>query len=755
MPHRSFFSWLILLGSSGTLVWLSGCETTTSPPREVLVAQVAGQGGTTRASTQRAPASRDPAKPFQGAWARTDPAFRAPGPRGSQTIFSRPDYSAPTETRLGSGAPGPGYWQQRVDYQIDAALAAEAEVLTARGTITYTNNSPHELPFLWLHLEQNLFKKGSTGDLMTPAGARFDGPENFDGGFEITAIRVAPLSSAGSSMGLTPGMALPLAIYDTIGRIDLPTPIPARGGRLAFEIEWSFKIPPYGADRMGIQAVEQGKIFQLAQWFPAVAAYDDTHGWNTLPYLGQGEFYTNFGDYDVTITVPRTHIVAATGELQNPEAVLSAAQLDRWRQARQSPRETVMIRDWPEIGTAIDRPEGQGPVSWHFKASDCRTFAWASSEAFIWDGRMVSGTGPVDASTGQRAGTFCQSFYPKEASPVTQTPPRLSRPGDRDDDGDRARDVDEGSVGGRIGQWGPRAPGKGSTDMLAMSIEHYSKAWFPYPYPAASNVNGVVGGMEYPMVIFCSERFDQKGLFGVTTHEIGHNWFPMLVNTDERRHAWMDEGFNTFINYYAFAERYPDEAGKRRGDAQRFVDSMRLGNQQPMEFPADQVPRLGIMQYEKPAVALVLLREVVLGPERFDAGFREYIRRWAFKSPRPEDFFRTMEDVAGGDLSWFWRGWFLESTALDQAVTKVDNASDGQATITFENRGEMVMPLTYRVTYKDGTSEIRRAPVEVWFVSNRWATTLDTQGHGAITNVELDPDGDLPDLDRSNNTWVL
>lgn len=714
---------------------ISGCDSSGDRPREVLISPVAGDAAPRQAEPRpaapRAKASEaDASRP----WEASDPAFRAAEPRATQTIFSRPDLPPPNEMRLASGAPGPAYWQQRADYVIDAALAAEAEVLTARATITYTNNSPHELPFLWLHLEQNLFKKGSTGDLMTPAGARFDGPANFDGGFDIKSIRVA---ASGSSGPFSPGATLPLAVYDTIGRIDLPAPLPARGGRLAFDIEWSFKIPPYGADRMGIETVEQGKIFELAQWFPAMAVYDDTHGWNTLPYLGQGEFYTNFGDYDVTLTVPRSHIVAATGELQNPEAVLSPTQLERWRLARSTTDQTVIIRDWPEIGTPADRPEGQGPVSWHFRAKDCRTFAWASSEAFIWDGRFLPGVGPIDPSTNSHQGTFCQSFYPKESSPDTQRPPRLG---------------DDAGKEPTVGQWGPRAPGKGSTDMLAFSIDHYSKTWINYPYPAASNINGIVGGMEYPMIIFCGGRFNEKGLFGVTTHEIGHNWFPMLVNTDERRHAWMDEGFNTFINYYAFAARYPDEERTRRGDATRFVDAMRLGNQQPMDLPADQVPRLGIMQYEKPAVALVLLREYVLGPERFDAAFREYVRRWAFKSPRPEDFFRTMEDVAGADLSWFWRGWFLETTRLDQAVTKVDASKEGKTTITFENKADMVMPLNYRLTFADGAVETRKAPVEVWFTTNRWGTTLDTQDR-TITKVELDPDNTLPDLDRTNNTW--
>jgi aminopeptidase N len=276
--------------------------------------------------------------------------------------------------------------------------------------------------------------------------------------------------------------------------------------------------------------------------------------------------------------------------------------------------------------------------------------------------------------------------------------------------------------------------------------------WHKYPYPVATNVNGRVGGMEYPMIIFCGGRTDRRGLFGVTTHEIGHNWFPMLVNTDERRHAWQDEGFNSFINFYAHAERFPGETNTRRGNAHELIEFMKEGEQQPMDVPADRIwrGRLGNLEYAKTAVAMVLLREVVLGPERFDPAFRRYVALWAFKSPMPADFFRAMEDAAGMDLAWFWRGWFTETGTLDQAVSGVSQR-EKTAYVTFTNRGELVMPMEYRVSYEDGSTEMRSLPVEAWTTGNQWTAAWETEKK--ITKIEIDPDGRLPDVEPRNNVW--
>jgi hypothetical protein len=685
----------------------------------VVTAMVCGCRSTPAKDKPAAPAKVEtPAPPAPQAAAQAEPVtpdtrgdrtldFRRSSPRVSQTIFDPLSLPTPGTVRNAAGAPGPDYWQQRVDYSIEASLDAEKNRITGREVVTYTNNSPDPLPYLWIHLEQNLFRPDSLGTLTTPPSTRFANRGDFVGGFEITGLRVA--SPSGTSLaGSAPGADIEYHVYDTLARLDLPAPIPAKGGAFAFEVEWSFTIPQYGSDRMGMRSGNDGTVYELAQWFPAAAVYDDVYGWNTLPYLGQGEFYTNFGSYDVRLTVPRSHLVACTGVLQNPEEVLTTTQQERLARARAS-AETVVIRAEEEVKDAASRPAGDGPLTWHFKADDVRTVAWASSAAFLWDASFLETTGPGGK------GTLVQSMYPGEA----------------------------------IRAWTK------STEMLRAAIDGYSKRWFPYPYPVATNINGVAGGMEYPMIIFCGGRGSADGLFGVTTHEIGHNWFPMTVNSDERRHAWMDEGFNTFINFYSWQDWRGGDTAGRRGNARPFARSMRSPNQQPMETFADRIlpSRLGGLEYEKTAVGLVLLREQVLGPERFDRAFREYVRRWAFKSPQPADFFRTIENVAGMDLAWFWRGWVLETGTLDQAVESVSLLNDGKrARVTFANLGELVMPVVFKVTYEDGSSDIRRLPVEIWHYTNRWTTQFDTGGK-AVTEVVVDPEQAFPDVDARNNTW--
>jgi hypothetical protein len=672
------------------------------------------------------------------------PAAIAPTPAERERIFTPPPMPAPSQFRTASGAPGPGYWQQRCDYAIAATLDETDRTLTGREVITYTNNSPDPLPHLWFNLDQNLFNPASDGARMTKGGARFGNRDGFVGGFTLSAVTVNDQPAE-------------IDVHDTLGRLDLPTPVAPRGGTVRVGITFSFPVPPYGSDRMGIDDVRDGPIFEIAQWFPNVCVYDDVYGWNTLPYLGQGEFYTNFGHYDVRLTVPRTHIVAATGVLQNPEEVLTPQQRERLSAARSS-AESIAIRAKDEITDPATRPPGpSGPegsaLTWHFTADDVRTFAWASSAAFAWDACFAAGSGigsNGDATKGQ--GTLCQSFYPREAA----------------------------------GVWGPTALGGGSSQMLRSSLQHYGAKWYAYPYPTANNINGIVGGMEYPMIIFCgggrpttnaneeipSAKDAERGLFGVTTHEIGHNWFPMVVNTDEKRHAWMDEGFNTFINYYANLERYPDQL-PRRGNARVWSRGHTKPTEQPVDVPADQLiaGTLGTQQYEKTSVGLVLLREGILGPDRFDAAFREYLRRWAFKSPRPCDFFRTMEDVSGADLSWFFRGWFYENGVLDQAVVSVEQstlaaepagdddarsrsaaAAETEARATFTNRAQLVMPLVFKVMYEDGTEETLTIPVQAWSATSEWQSSWNTRGR-RIKELTIDPDEEFPDVDLSNNTW--
>ena len=619
--------------------------------------------------------------------------FRAPNPHTGKTIFSPLDLPDPNDVRTAAGLPGPAYWQQRADYTISAVLDEQNKSISARAKILYTNNSPDELSFLWVHLEQNAFRPDSANSLMRENEGRFGNRNPFSGGFNISRVSVN-------------GRAATLRPYDTVGRIDLDTPLKPKGATAEVEIEYSFVIPDYGADRMGISTTPEGPIFEIAQWFPAMCVYDDVYGWNTLPYPGQGEFYTNVGSFDVSLTVPRTHIVIATGVLQNEPEVLTPTQIERLAAARKTTKTTV-IRSQEEMKDRASRPPGDGPVTWRFHADNVRTFAWATSSAFIWDAAGID--------WGDGTGVLVQAVYGSDAMPL----------------------------------WHEKA-----VDDLRFSIEHYSGKWFRYPYPTATNVNGVCGGMEYPMVIFCGARNDERGLFGVTTHEIGHNWFPMTVNTDERRHAWMDEGFNTFINYYAGRARYDDKKGGR-GDAREFVPSMLEGRQQPVDTPADQIlgGRLGTLQYAKTATAMVLLRDYVLGPERFDPAFRQYVSAWAFKSPRPSDFFRCIENGAGMDLAWFWREWFYETGTLDQAVERADFIDKrGVGAITFQNLGKMVMPLEYKVTYDDNTTELRTLPVEAWFAADRFTVTLDKKGK-RIKRVEIDPDRALPDTNLANNSW--
>lgn len=606
---------------------------------------------------------------------------RESGARPDRTIFGPLDLPTPNRVRTASGAPGPDYWQQQVDYQIAVSLAPDTRRIHGKEHVVYTNNSPEPLEYVWVHLEQNVLRSDSIGALIgggNAVGGRSDPTEG---------VQLLDVSATGGPLSYR--------VYDTMCRIELPTPVAAGGGKVSFDITWEFTVPDQVFRRYGIQKVKKGTIFELAQWFPAVAVYDDVHGWNTLPYIGTGEFYTNFGTFDVSITVPRDHLVVATGVLQNEAEVYTDDQRKRLAQARTS-ETTVMIVGKDEVGTPESRPAGEGALTWTFHADNVRTFAWACSEAFMLD---ASGVDDV----------LVQSAYPEDALPA----------------------------------WSK------STAMLRAAIAGYSKRWFPYPYPMATNVAGIEGGMEYPMIIFCRAR-NERGLYGVTTHEIGHTWFPMVVNTDERRHAWMDEGFNTFINIYSEQEYYGTEGRRRGGNrAIRGLGSV------PIMTHADQLDGmlLGMLQYMKTGSGMQLLREHILGEERFDFAFRTYIRRWAFKSPQPADFFRCMEDAAGADLAWFWRGWFVESTNLDQAVDSVQQAKGNRpALVTITNLDRMVMPLTFTITYEDDTTETHDLPVQVWFTSDR-VQRRATQNK-PVKKVQVDPEQIWPDAKRSNNSWT-
>lgn len=617
--------------------------------------------------------------------AAQEPEFRSNKARPDSTIFSPLKLPPANSMRTGSGRPGPDYWQQQVDYEIEASLDPETRVVHGKAHVTYTNASPDELNYIWLSLEQNAFREDSIAARI--GGSSAIGMSNAEGdGYTLHALEAR-------------GKALDYSVYDTMARVMLPKPIKANGGTFEFDIEWEFTIPLKVFRRFGIADFDDGKVYEVAQWFPAVATYDDINGWNTLPYLGTGEFYSNFGTYDVELTVPRAMILVATGELQNEKQVFTSEQVKRLKKARKSD-ETVIIHGADEIGLPESRPEGDGPLTWKFHAEKVRTFAWACSDIFILDA----------ASSGD---ILLQSAYPEDGLPV----------------------------------WGK------STQMLKTAIEGYSKRWFPYPYPAATNVFGAEGGMEYPMIIFCRGR-GERGVFGVTTHEIGHNWFPMVVNTDERRYAWMDEGFNTFINGYSTPEWFGPQK-RNENDPAAFAAFMLMPDQMPIDTPADMLGGnlLGILEYMKTGVGLTLLRETIMGHERFDFAFRTYIQEWAFKSPQPADFFRCMEDAGGMDLAWFWRGWFLETGYLDQAVSGVSQPNGRRgARIRFDNLGGLVMPLHFQVEYEDGTIEDFEYPVQIWYQNDRIIEMLPGQRN--IFRVTIDQHKKFPEAKRSNNTWT-
>lgn len=620
---------------------------------------------------------------------------RLPEARRTASIFSPLDLPTPNSVRTMTGAPGPDYWQQRVDYDIDASLDEQADEVAGRATIRYVNNSPVPLADLWLHLEQNLFRRDSIGSVMASSSYAAGADDEFSEGCIVESIRIGDAD-------------LPYHVHDTVARVELPEPVAAKGGTVELEVAWRFTVPrEVRRRRFGILETKDGPVYEVAQWFPAVAVFDDVHGWNVLPYAGSGEFYTNFGDYDVRLTVPRSHLVGATGVLRNPGDVLTEAQRERLETARDSD-ETVMIRTAEEVGDPASRPAGEGPLTWHFRAENVRTFAWASSPAFVHD---ACGLGDV----------LVQSLYPPEHADL----------------------------------W------KDSTQMLRAAMTGYNERLHPYPYPQATNVRGAERGMEYPMIIFCAGRSEQ-GLYSVTTHEIGHNWFPMLVNSDERRHGWMDEGFNSFINHYSNEDWFEgDEVRPGRGTADRYTRRIRRQDDLvPIATEPDRLPpgTRGLLHYTKTAVGLVILREQVLGPRRFDHAFRTYVRTWAFKSPQPADFFRTMEHASGMDLAWFWRGWFLEDAQLDQRVRAVrherrdEDAGGGWMVIaSLANERDMVMPVVMDVTYENGRTERRTLPVEVWYVADRHEAHWPAPSR--VVKIVIDPDQAFPDVERWNNTW--
>jgi hypothetical protein len=612
------------------------------------------------------------------------------------SAFRRLELPAPNTVRTGSGAPGRDYWQQRVDYVIRASLDTASRSLRGEERITYHNNSPDTLRYLWLQLDQNLFRTDSRGHRVMDQRGRY-GAAAAEGGVRILKV-TAPAASA---RGRAPApVALTYLVNGTVMRVDLDRPL-APGARRALEIGWSFLFGP-NRSRMGIEDIDGGTIYEVAQWYPRLAVYDDVRGWNTEQYYGQGEFYLEYGSFDVSLTVPADLLVAATGTLRNPETVLTATQRRRLAHARTSDT-TVVIRGRDEVGDSASRPRAEfGTLTWRFTADSVRDFAWAASRSFVWDA--------VGVNEGR---TLAMSFYPPSAETL----------------------------------W------KDATRYAKQALEYYSAQWAPYPYPVASNIRGVEGGMEYPMIVFCN-RPTPETLYSVTTHELGHTWFPMVVGSNERRYAWMDEGFNEFINYYDWIDRF-GRPPEHRGSIRDYLLMAKSGHERPIMSFADQLPGelVSPTAYDKPALALRLLREAVLGPDRLDPAFREYFRRWAYRHPTPADFFRTIEDAAGEDLSWFWRAWFYSTAQLDQAVDSVAlaDSSGVESRIFLRNPGGMPMPVELALLLDDGTTVPLRLPAEIWFHGDRHMAIVP--GPRKVNRVTIDPDGVYPDVRRENNRW--
>lgn len=730
------------------------------------------------------------------------------------------DWPTPNNERRATGAPGHDYWQQQVDYDIDIHLNERTKVLTGSETITYTNNAPDSLDYLWFQLDQNRFRADSIANMTATVGGggrssartgaalpdrisanalrRLDRIQNDGYGHNITAVLDAD------------GNPLEHTIVDTLMRIDLPETL-TTGESVTFQIDWNYRLieTQVVGGRAGWECFEDDYengdcIYQIAQWFPRAVAFTDYEGWTNKAFLGRGEFTLEFGDYDVAITVPQDFIVSASGELQNPEDVLTDEQIERLDEARTADEPVFVVT--PDEARENERLGSRSEATWEFRAENVRDFAWAGSRKFIWDAVGVEQDGQGDAPDLVMA----MSFYPNESEPL----------------------------------WSSF-----STRAVEHTIDVYNEFAFPYPYPTAQSVAGPQGGMEYPMITFNGgtygrpvvdsdgnltySRAAKRGLIGVIIHEIGHIYFPMVVNSDERQWTWMDEGLNSFLQFQAerlWEEDYP----VRRGDPHSITSYMVSETQMPIMTQSDSILNFGANAYSKPTIALVVLRETVLGRELFDEAFRTYAERWRFKRPTPYDFFRTMEEVSGVDLDWYWRGWFYSTDHVDisidsvvegtfdtenpeienereraeflerpESVTQRRNREQGRGYyadengevldfysrndqftttnrereryestqdgltdwqrdllasddylyyLTFSNQGGVVMPVIVEFTFADNTTERVYIPAEIWRYNPEQAvwTYLSEK---EVVSVELDPDWETADADRSDNYY--
>lgn len=697
----------------------------------------------------------------------------------------------PTETRTASGAPGSQYWQQEVDYDIKVELDDENQRIIGSERIYYKNNSPHTLNYLWVQLDPNYFAPDSPGRATATIQPHLDrvpyrmlrsefARETFDGSVKLTKVASGRKS-------------LNYVVVQTMMRVDLPDPLEP-GDSMKLDIDWSYAInnAKVIGGRTGYEYFEEdgNYIYEIAQWYPRMAAYNDVTGWQHLQYYGRGEFTLEFGDYDVEITVPEDHVVAATGELKNSFWILDSKQRSRLREAKKAKKPIFIVT--PEEAKKNEKSKKRGKKTWKFRAENVRDFAFASSRKFIWDAKLHR-VGKQDV--------WAMSFYPNEGEPL----------------------------------WS-----RYSTHAIIHTLNVYSRYAFDYPYPTAISVNGPVGGMEYPMICFNGPRPEKDGTYSARTkyglisviiHEVGHFFFPMIVNSDERQWTWMDEGVNTFVQFIAeqeWEENYPS----RRGDARNIVDYMASKNQVPIMTNSESILQFGANAYAKPATALNILRETIMGRELFDFAFKTYAQRWKFKRPMPADLFRTLEDASGMDLDWFWRGWFYSTDHTDIAITdvrefRVDtknpdiekrearkkrskvpesissqrnkgqplrveefeelkdfyNTYDPLAVIpqerkryqemiaelsdderrllrtqkrfyvvTFENIGGLVMPLIVQLKYKDGSQEIRRVPAQIWRRSPKKVSRMFVTDK-EVESLVLDPYLETADTNLENNFY--
>lgn len=604
------------------------------------------------------------------------------------------------EFRSASGYPGAKYWQNKADYVISASLDEVKNSVSGTVTITYKNNSTDKLPYLWLQLDQNLFAEGSRGNNMIAGNSRYGNRgEKLEGGYKIEGLDVSQKAKSVKFTSLT---------EDTRMQIRLEQPLLA-GESIAIKMNFSFIIPKNGSDRMGHLTTKNGEIFTIAQWFPRMSVYDDVLGWNTLPYWGAGEFYCEYGDVEFAITAPANHIVMGSGELLNPQEVFTSGQLKRWNAAKTSDK-TIAIRSVSEVTDPSSRPS-KDRLTWKFKIKNTRDVAWASSKAFVLEAARIN------LPSGKKS--LAVSAHPVESAGIE-------------------------SYGRAV-------------EYVKTTIEHYSTKWFEYPYPMAVNIACNVGGMEYPGIVFCGWTAKNGSAWGVIDHEFGHTWFPMIVGSNERKYGWMDEGFNTFINGISSGAFNNGEYKKGPVDMHRAaIGNARTEVEYIMLTPdAMREGNIGRNLYGKPGQGLDLLRDQILGASRFDYAFRSYIEQWSFKHPTPFDFFRSIENGAGEDLSWFWRGWFMENWKMDQAITNVTpNKVNGAITgynIVVANMEKLPMPIIIEVKTKSGKTDIIKLGVDIWMRNKSWTVNYPTTEE--VVSVKLDPDKVLPDVNEDNNSW--